>query len=61
MSPACELGAALMAACASVVPAPDQPWVVNRSCVYRFPDAVRDAAKACAAENKIRYRINWRK
>lgn len=61
MSAACELGLALMQACVMLPPSGEPPVTVNRSCVYRFTAAERDAAKLCAAENGIAWRINWRR
>lgn len=60
MSPACQFGLALIAACATEPP-PGEPVTLKRSCVYRHSAAERDAAKVCAAENKIGWRINWRR
>lgn len=60
MSPACEVALALLSACV-VQPPPGEPVTVNRSCVYRFSASERDAAKVCAADNGISWRINWRR
>jgi hypothetical protein len=57
VSPACELGLALMAACAIVPPDGKPPVTVTRACVRQFSAEERTAAIACAAENGVPWRF----
>lgn len=57
MSPACELGLALMAACVMVPPDGKPPVTVTLVCVRRFSTEEQNAARACAAENSVTWRI----
>lgn len=61
MSPACELGLALVMACVIVPPDGKPPVKVERPCVAQFSQAEQDAAKACAAENGVTWRYTHRK
>lgn len=62
MSPACELGLALMAACVIVPPDKKPPVTVTHECVEQYSRSERRAAIACAAENGVpwRYEVSRR-
>lgn len=61
MSPACELGLALMAACVIVPPDGKPPVSVTRACIAQFSEAQQEAAKKCAAEHGVTWRMVWRR
>lgn len=61
MSPACELGLALMAACVIVPPDGKPPVEVTRACVRQYTKTERAAAIACAEENGVAWRYVRRK
>lgn len=54
---ACELGLALMTACAIVPPDGKPPVQVTWVCVHQYTAAERKAAIACAAENGVPWRF----
>lgn len=61
MSPACELGLALMAACVVVPPDGKPPVTVTHACIAHYSPDERRAAKACAAENGVTWRFSGSK
>lgn len=53
----CWLAKGLIAACVGYMPSSGETVTVKRACVSGYSKIVKGAARACAHENKITYRI----
>lgn len=53
----CWLAKGLIAVCVGYMPASGDTVTVKRSCVASYSNVVKFAAKACAREHNIKYRV----
>ncbi len=66
MASPCLVATPLIALCVGYLPSSGEAVTVKKTCIEKFAQSTRDAAKACANTHEVRWRIKrdpvkWRK